>query len=126
MIRSHGADVVVSDNRYLDVLPPGVNKGSTLLALLEWLEIGHGSVVTAGDTLNDLAMFETGLKGVMVGNAEPPWWRRSRRRICRGSTGPGPTAAPASWRGCTTSAMARCWRISPWPRSEPCGSALPW
>jgi hydroxymethylpyrimidine pyrophosphatase-like HAD family hydrolase len=28
-------------------------------------------VVTAGDTLNDLAMFETGLMGVMVGNAEP-------------------------------------------------------
>ncbi|MFM7675497.1 MAG: HAD family hydrolase [Synechococcus sp.] len=70
-IRSRGADVVVSDNRYLDVLPPGVNKGSTLLALLDWLEIGHRSVVTAGDTLNDLAMFETGLAGVMVGNAEP-------------------------------------------------------
>ena len=44
---------------------------STLLALLEWLEIDHERVVTAGDTLNDLAMFETGLKGVMVGNAEP-------------------------------------------------------
>ena len=28
-------------------------------------------MVTAGDTLNDLAMFETGLSGVMVGNAEP-------------------------------------------------------
>ncbi|MFY8148379.1 MAG: HAD family hydrolase [Prochlorococcaceae cyanobacterium] len=70
-IRSQGVDVIVSDDRYLDVLPPGVNKGSTLLALLEWLEIGHGQVVTAGDTLNDLAMFETGLDGVMVGNAEP-------------------------------------------------------
>jgi hydroxymethylpyrimidine pyrophosphatase-like HAD family hydrolase len=28
-------------------------------------------VVTAGDSLNDLAMFETGLNGVMVANAEP-------------------------------------------------------
>jgi hydroxymethylpyrimidine pyrophosphatase-like HAD family hydrolase len=70
-IEAHGVDCLVSDNRYLDVLPAGVNKGSTLLTLLEWLEVEHASVVTAGDTLNDLSMFETGLQGVMVGNAEP-------------------------------------------------------
>jgi hydroxymethylpyrimidine pyrophosphatase-like HAD family hydrolase len=69
-IEAHGVDCLVSDNRYLDVLPAGVNKGSTLLALLAWLELEHAAVVTAGDSLNDLAMFETGLKGVMVGNAE--------------------------------------------------------
>ncbi|MBU6354263.1 MAG: HAD hydrolase family protein [Cyanobacteria bacterium REEB498] len=69
-IEAHGVDCLVSDNRYLDVLPAGVNKGSTLLALLAWLELEHAVVVTAGDSLNDLAMFETGLKGVMVGNAE--------------------------------------------------------
>lgn len=66
----HGVDCLLSDNRYLDVLPGGVNKGSTLLALVEALEIDPALVVTAGDTLNDLAMFETGLAGVMVGNAE--------------------------------------------------------
>jgi hydroxymethylpyrimidine pyrophosphatase-like HAD family hydrolase len=70
-IEAHGVDCLVSGNRYLDVLPAGVNKGSTLLALLSWLDLDHGTVVTAGDSLNDLAMFETGLKGVMVGNAEP-------------------------------------------------------
>jgi hydroxymethylpyrimidine pyrophosphatase-like HAD family hydrolase len=70
-IEAHGVDCLVSDNKYLDVLPAGVNKGSTLLALLEWLEVDPQQVVTAGDTLNDLAMFETGLPGVMVGNAEP-------------------------------------------------------
>ena len=69
-LEAHGVDCLVSDNRYLDLLPAGVNKGSTLLALLEWLEVDRGTVVTAGDTLNDLAMFETGLKGVMVANAE--------------------------------------------------------
>lgn len=69
-IEAHGVDCLVSDNRYLDVLPAGVNKGSTLLSVLAWLELDHGRVVTAGDSLNDLAMFETGLKGVMVGNAE--------------------------------------------------------
>ena len=28
-------------------------------------------VLTAGDTLNDLSMFESGLPSVVVGNAEP-------------------------------------------------------
>lgn len=70
-LRSEGVDCLLSDQRYLDVLPAGVNKGSTLLDLLDWLEVGGERVVTAGDTLNDLAMFETGLKGVMVSNAEP-------------------------------------------------------
>jgi hydroxymethylpyrimidine pyrophosphatase-like HAD family hydrolase len=69
-LQAAGADCVLSDSRYFDVLPAGVNKGSTLLALLEWLEVESRCVVTAGDTLNDLAMFETGLQGVMVGNAE--------------------------------------------------------
>ena len=70
-IEAHGVDCLVSDNKYLDVLPGGVNKGSTLLTMLQWLEVDITRVVTAGDTLNDLAMFETGLQGVMVGNAEP-------------------------------------------------------
>jgi len=69
-IEQHGVDCLLSDNQYLDVLPAGVNKGSTLLALLELLELPPDRVVTAGDSLNDLAMFETGLAGVMVGNAE--------------------------------------------------------
>ena len=70
-IEQHGVDCLLSDNQYLDVLPAGVNKGSTLLAVLELLELAPDRVVTAGDSLNDLAMFETGLAGVMVGNAEP-------------------------------------------------------
>jgi len=69
-LEAHGVDCLFSDNRYLDLLPAGVNKGSTLLAVLELLEVEPSRVVTAGDTLNDLAMFETGLAGVMVGNAE--------------------------------------------------------
>lgn len=70
-LEAHGVDCVLSDNRYLDVVPAGVNKGSTLQTLLAMLDLPAERVVTAGDTLNDLAMFETGLAGVMVGNAEP-------------------------------------------------------
>lgn len=71
VLEAEGADCLLSDNRYFDVLPAGVNKGTTLMTLLAWLELDVANVVTAGDTLNDLAMFETGLNGVMVGNAEP-------------------------------------------------------
>lgn len=69
-LEAHGVDCLLSDGRYLDLLPAGVNKGSTLLSLVELLELDPARVVTAGDTLNDLAMFETGLAGVVVGNAE--------------------------------------------------------
>ena len=70
-LERHGVDCLVSDNRYLDILPAGINKGSTLMSLLECLQVEPASVVTAGDSLNDLAMFETGLNSVVVGNAEP-------------------------------------------------------
>lgn len=63
-------DLVASAGVYLDVLPRGVNKGTTLRRVLRWLERGDTDVVVAGDTLNDLALFETGLSGVVVGNCE--------------------------------------------------------
>lgn len=92
-LEAHGVDCLFSDNQYLDLLPAGVNKGSTLTALLGLLELQPHQVVTAGDTLNDLAMFETGLAGVMVGNAEPallealprlPRTYRARAHGCEG------------------------------------------
>lgn len=64
-------DVLVSANVFLDVLPRGVNKGSTLLRVLEWMGAGRESCVVAGDSLNDLALFTTGLRGIVVGNCEP-------------------------------------------------------
>lgn len=70
-VEALGVDCLVSGEKYLDVLPAGVNKGTTLVDLLGWLDVSPETVVTAGDSLNDLAMFETGLQGVMVGNAEP-------------------------------------------------------
>ena len=64
-------DVLHSAERYLDVLPAGVNKGSTLRALLSRLGLAADQVLVAGDTLNDLALFTEGFPGVVVGNAEP-------------------------------------------------------
>lgn len=71
-----GVDVVVSANVFLDVLPGGVDKGSTLRRVLSWLGAGEEACVVAGDSLNDLALFETGLRGIVVGNCEPALRRR--------------------------------------------------
>ena len=65
-----GLDLLYSADLYLDVLPRGVNKGSTLEALIAHLEVDPEKVLTAGDTLNDLSMLQTGFKGVAVGNSE--------------------------------------------------------
>ncbi|MDY6940779.1 MAG: HAD-IIB family hydrolase [Cyanobacteriota bacterium] len=70
-IRESGFDCIMSDNRFLDVMPKGVSKGPTLLKAIEALNLERDRVVTAGDTLNDLSLFETGLQGIAVGNAEP-------------------------------------------------------
>ncbi|MEX2584731.1 MAG: glucosylglycerol-phosphate synthase [Gemmatimonadota bacterium] len=66
-----GCDLLLSLDLYLDVLPRGVSKGSTLLQLIEHLGMDRERVVVAGDTLNDLSLFECQLKGVVVGEAEP-------------------------------------------------------
>jgi len=69
-VRSAGFDCLLSHERYLDVLPRGVSKGPALLRLLEHCGLRHRPVVVAGDTLNDLSLFETGLAGIAVGHAE--------------------------------------------------------
>lgn len=68
--KSFDCDVITSVGKYLDILPKDVNKGSTLKALMEHLHIDEEDVLVAGDTLNDLALYDTGYKGVVVGKAE--------------------------------------------------------
>jgi len=64
-------DMVLSAGKYLDILPAGVNKGFTLKQLLEVLALPHQKVLVAGDSMNDYSMYETGFKGVVVGDSEP-------------------------------------------------------
>ncbi|MEL6533647.1 MAG: HAD family hydrolase, partial [Pseudomonadota bacterium] len=66
-----GLDVLISDNRFLDVLPQGVSKGPTLTRLVDHLGLDHARVLTAGDTLNDLSMLTAGFRAVAVGKSEP-------------------------------------------------------
>ncbi|MBP2435702.1 HAD family hydrolase [Microbacterium amylolyticum] len=65
-----GLDILISHGCYLDVLPGGVSKGPSLLRLIAQLGIDRDRVLVAGDTGNDLSMFQTGLRGAVVGNAE--------------------------------------------------------
>lgn len=70
-INAAGFDSILSCDMYLDIVPRGVNKGSSLIKLLDYLNVNHDAVVTAGDSLNDLSLFQTGLKSIAVGNSEP-------------------------------------------------------
>ncbi len=65
-----GLDVIVSAGKFIDVLPGGINKGFTLRKLMEMLNVPEGEIIVAGDTLNDLSLFQTGYNGVVVGGAE--------------------------------------------------------
>ena len=75
-----GCDLLYSASLYLDVLPRGVNKGSSLKKLVDHIEIDPADVLVAGDTLNDLSMYEQGFKGVCVGESEPALLEATRDR----------------------------------------------
>ena len=65
-----GCDIIYSAGKYLDVLAKNVNKGSSLTSLVNHLEVRASDILVAGDTMNDLAMYQCGFKGVIVGDAE--------------------------------------------------------
>lgn len=67
-----GADALMSDNRFFDVLPRGISKGPSLLRLVDHLGVAQTRVLAAGDTLNDLSMLVAGTPAVAVGGAEKP------------------------------------------------------
>jgi hydroxymethylpyrimidine pyrophosphatase-like HAD family hydrolase len=69
-IEAVGLDCLTSARRFLDVLPKGISKGPTLQRLVAHLGLPDERVLVAGDTLNDLSLFRTGLSGVAVGNSE--------------------------------------------------------
>jgi HAD superfamily hydrolase (TIGR01484 family) len=69
-MREMGFDVLVSDNRFFDVLPRGVSKGPSLRRLIAWLRVEAHRVLAAGDTMNDLSMLVSGLPAVAVGGSE--------------------------------------------------------
>jgi Cof subfamily protein (haloacid dehalogenase superfamily) len=65
----HTALAVRSQTYYLDITPPGVNKGTFVEAMARRLGISSASVATIGDMQNDLAMFKSSGVSIAMGNA---------------------------------------------------------
>jgi Cof subfamily protein (haloacid dehalogenase superfamily) len=63
------ATAVRSQSYYLDVTPPGCDKGTFVRAMAKRLGISTDAVATIGDMQNDLAMFRVSGMSIAMGNA---------------------------------------------------------
>ena len=63
------AVAVRSQNYYLDITPPGQNKGTFVAAMAKRLNIPLDAIATIGDMQNDLPMFKVSGLSVAMGNA---------------------------------------------------------
>ena len=63
------ATAVRSQSYYLDITPPGVNKGTFVQTMAGRLGIPLDAVATIGDMQNDLAMFRKSGLSIAMGNA---------------------------------------------------------
>jgi Cof subfamily protein (haloacid dehalogenase superfamily) len=63
------AFVVRSQSYYLDITPPGLDKGTFLDALSRRLAVPPAAVAVLGDMANDLAMFRKAGLSIAMGNA---------------------------------------------------------
>lgn len=65
------ASIVRSQDYYLDVTAPGLDKGTFLEALSRHVGVAPGAVAVLGDNANDLAMFRKAGMSIAMGNATP-------------------------------------------------------
>lgn len=63
------ATAIRSQDYYLDITPPGQNKGTFVQAVARRLGISTDNVATLGDMHNDVAMFKTSGVSFAMGNA---------------------------------------------------------
>jgi Cof subfamily protein (haloacid dehalogenase superfamily) len=63
------ATAVRSQSYYLDVTPPGCDKGTFVETMAKRLDISTAAVATIGDMQNDLAMFKKSGLSIAMGNA---------------------------------------------------------
>jgi mannosylfructose-6-phosphate phosphatase len=65
------ADLIYSSQRDLDVVPRGVNKGTAARYLADRWRIPAHRVIVCGDSGNDLSLFQSRFRGVVVANCMP-------------------------------------------------------
>ena len=74
----HDIDMFFSCDQYLEFLPKGINKGSGIRFLNNYLNIPYENTLAAGDAENDITMLEAvALPCVMV-NARPEMYKYGR------------------------------------------------
>ena len=73
------ANAIRSQDYYLDITPPGVNKGTFVRAMAQRLGITTDEVATVGDMHNDVAMFEVSGLSFAMGNANDDVKQHARR-----------------------------------------------
>jgi glucosylglycerol-phosphate synthase len=113
-----GCAVLYSAERYLDVLPVGIDKGHTLSRLIDHLGLDPEDVLVAGDSLNDLSVFtHTRFRGVVVGGGEPAL-REGTRHLAHVYQARAPGAA-----GILEAIESLGWLEAAEPRREPPGEA---
>ena len=72
---------VQSEPTYLEILPPGISKGTALGEMLDVLGVAAGEVIAVGDNWNDLEMIEAAGLGVAMGHA-PDGVRARADHVC--------------------------------------------
>jgi hydroxymethylpyrimidine pyrophosphatase-like HAD family hydrolase len=63
------AEAIRSQTYYLDITPPGCNKGTFVQSIAQRLGIATDAVATIGDMQNDLSMFRVSGLSIAMGNA---------------------------------------------------------
>lgn len=77
------AEVVYSSRRDLDIVPAGANKGAAARFVAAELGYTAEAVLVSGDSGNDLAMFQCGFRGIVVGNAHRELCALESERVYR-------------------------------------------
>ena len=72
--------VILSGAHWVDVMKPGVNKGSAMRALQEQLSIPPQACMAFGDYLNDIELMEAVTESYAMANAHPELARVARHR----------------------------------------------
>ncbi|MDR2970122.1 MAG: Cof-type HAD-IIB family hydrolase [Tannerellaceae bacterium] len=63
-------DVFPSESYFLEVVPPGINKGNTLAFLMDKLKIEKEKVIAIGEGVCDIPMLQLAGMGIAMGNAQ--------------------------------------------------------
>ena len=91
------ATAVRSQTYYLDVTPPGHDKGTFVEAMAKRLGISTDAVATIGDMQNDLPMFARSGVSFAMGNAADDVKKQATHVT---DTQRAATALPQRWRSC--------------------------